>query len=249
VHLYESSQKDYVEAVKWFRKAAEQGHALAQYNLGCCYDNGYGVSKDYLVAAKWYRKAAYQNFAPSQYSISLLYLRGLGVPQDFVEAYKWTKLAALKQHSDSIEQLDSMNGLITSAQKTEAMQFVETFCGDEKKQDPGNPLRSAATSTTTKPTTATSIATHALLSDKELLLPVRGKVSLRVDQVTRPGAIVSGKVTFSDGQQTDWFLDQTGHLGVVPKQQGYKPSAADLQARLLSRFGSYKPVKKWKKAK
>ena len=46
---------------------------------------------------------------------------------------------------------------------------------------------------------------------KELLLPVREKVSLRVDQVTRPGAIVSGKVTFSDGQQTDWFLDQTGH--------------------------------------
>jgi len=33
--LYESSQQDYVEAVKWFRNAAEQGHALAQYNLGC----------------------------------------------------------------------------------------------------------------------------------------------------------------------------------------------------------------------
>ena len=166
VHLYESSQQDYVEAVKWFRKAAEQGHALAQNNLGCCYDNGYGVSKDYLVAAKWYRKAAYQNLAPSQYSISHLYLRGLGVPQDFVEAYKWTKLAALQQHSDSIEQLDSMNVLITSAQKTEALQFVETFCGDQKKQDPSDPLRSAAASTTTKPTTTTSIATHALLSDK-----------------------------------------------------------------------------------
>ena len=54
-------------------------------------------------------------------------------------------------------------------------------------------------------------------------------VALTVDQVTRPGAIVSGKVVFSDGQQADWYLDQTGRLGVVTKQTGYKPSAADVQ--------------------
>jgi hypothetical protein len=56
-----------------------------------------------------------------------------------------------------------------------------------------------------------------------------GGVSLTVDQLTRPGAIVSGKVAFSDGQQADWYLDQTGRLGVVTKQQGYKPSASDVQ--------------------
>jgi hypothetical protein len=56
-----------------------------------------------------------------------------------------------------------------------------------------------------------------------------GKVSVTVDQITRPGAIVSGKVTFTDGQAADWYLDQMGRLGVVPKQQGYKPSAADVQ--------------------
>ena len=54
-------------------------------------------------------------------------------------------------------------------------------------------------------------------------------VSVTVDQLARPGAIVSGKVTFSDGQQADWYLDQSGRLGVAPKQQGYKPSAADVQ--------------------
>jgi len=59
--------------------------------------------------------------------------------------------------------------------------------------------------------------------------PAAGKVSLTVDQLTRPGAIVSGKVTFSDGQTAEWYLDQTGRLGVVPKQQGYKPTAADVQ--------------------
>ncbi|HZL78973.1 MAG TPA: hypothetical protein VFC17_08970, partial [Candidatus Limnocylindrales bacterium] len=56
-----------------------------------------------------------------------------------------------------------------------------------------------------------------------------GGVSLTVDQLTRPGAIVSGNVAFSDGQQADWYLDQTGRLGLVPKQAGYKPSAAAVQ--------------------
>lgn len=56
-----------------------------------------------------------------------------------------------------------------------------------------------------------------------------GKVTVGVDQIARPGAIVSGKVTFSDGQKADWYLDQTGRLGVIPAQQGYKPPAADVQ--------------------
>src|ERR1035438_9886500 len=39
--------KDEVEAVKWWRKAAEQNNAMAQYNLGLCYCDGEGVAKDY----------------------------------------------------------------------------------------------------------------------------------------------------------------------------------------------------------
>ena len=56
-----------------------------------------------------------------------------------------------------------------------------------------------------------------------------GTVSVGVDQIARPGAVVSGKVTFSDGQKADWYLDQAGRLGVVPAQQDYKPSATDVQ--------------------
>jgi hypothetical protein len=56
-----------------------------------------------------------------------------------------------------------------------------------------------------------------------------GAVSLSVDQLARGGALVSGKVTFSDGQRADWFLDQTGQFGLNPAQRGYRPSAADLQ--------------------
>ncbi len=59
--------------------------------------------------------------------------------------------------------------------------------------------------------------------------PATGGVSVSVAEIARPGAVVSGQVTFSDGQQAEWYLDQTGRLGVVPKQQGYKPSPADVQ--------------------
>ena len=50
------------EAVKWFRAAAEQGHAYAQYNLGLSYADGDGVEQDKAEAAKWYGKAAEQGY-------------------------------------------------------------------------------------------------------------------------------------------------------------------------------------------
>ena len=57
---------------------------------------------------------------------------------------------------------------------------------------------------------------------------VPGGVSVSVDSLARPGALVSGKVTFSDGQGADWQMDQYGRLGLAPKVPGYKPTQADL---------------------
>jgi hypothetical protein len=56
-----------------------------------------------------------------------------------------------------------------------------------------------------------------------------GGVSVVVDQIARPGAVVSGKVTFSDGNRADWYLGQDGRLGLVAQQAGYRPPAADVQ--------------------
>jgi TPR repeat protein len=57
---WEGVAKDKVEAVKWFRKAAEQNYADAQCDLGDCYRDGEGVDKDIVEAEKWYSKAAAQ---------------------------------------------------------------------------------------------------------------------------------------------------------------------------------------------
>jgi hypothetical protein len=56
-----------------------------------------------------------------------------------------------------------------------------------------------------------------------------GGVSVSVDQLTRPGSVVSGKVTFSDGNRAEWYLDQMGRLGLAPEQKGYRPPPADVQ--------------------
>lgn len=53
-------EQDEVEALKWIRKAAEQGISEAQYVLGACYQNGIVADKNITEAVKWYRKAAAQ---------------------------------------------------------------------------------------------------------------------------------------------------------------------------------------------
>ena len=63
----------------------------------------------------------------------------------------------------------------------------------------------------------------------EELAPGSGKVSVSVDKIARPGAMVSGNVTFSDGNEAAWYLDQQGRLGLAPKVKGYRPSPEDVQ--------------------
>jgi hypothetical protein len=59
--------------------------------------------------------------------------------------------------------------------------------------------------------------------------PQPGGVAVSVDQIARPGTVVSGRVTFSDGQKAEWYVDQMGQLGLAPQQQGYRPPATDVQ--------------------
>ena len=57
-----------------------------------------------------------------------------------------------------------------------------------------------------------------------------GQVTVSTDTLARPGAMVSGKVTFSDGQSAVWYIDQfSGQLGMVPPFPGFKPSQDDVR--------------------
>ena len=87
-------RKDYAEAMRWAREAADRGNAQAQSDIGFLYTNGFGVAQDYGEAMRWYRKAADQGNAPAQLNIGLLYRYGWGVAQDYGEAMRWYRKAA-----------------------------------------------------------------------------------------------------------------------------------------------------------
>ena len=57
-----------------------------------------------------------------------------------------------------------------------------------------------------------------------------GRVQVTIDQLMKPGTMVSGKVTFSDGEKAEWYLDQAGRLGLNPDKIGYRPAETDVLA-------------------
>ena len=81
--------------MRWYRKAADQGHAHAQGNLGIMYSNGRGVAQsDDVEAVRWYRKAADQGHAMAQFNLGAIYFNGEGVQEDLAAAHNYFTLAA-----------------------------------------------------------------------------------------------------------------------------------------------------------
>ena len=96
-HLYRSGvdvPRDPVQAVYWYRRAAEQGHDAAQFELGVMYESGLGVKRDPQQAAAWFRKAAAQGHARAQNQMGRAYELGRGVRADPAEAARWYAKAA-----------------------------------------------------------------------------------------------------------------------------------------------------------
>lgn len=89
-----NDREDYATALREWQPLAEQGNALAQYNLGVLYHKGRGVPQDDVQARKWYAKAAAQGQAKAQFSLGTLYFNGEGGVKDYREALRWFRLAA-----------------------------------------------------------------------------------------------------------------------------------------------------------
>jgi hypothetical protein len=62
-----------------------------------------------------------------------------------------------------------------------------------------------------------------------------GAVTVEVDTIAQPHAMVSGHVTFSDGEMADWYIDHQGRPGMAARTPGYRPTPQDItdfQAKL-----------------
>lgn len=108
--LYEMASKiidsddqdaDYQQAVRYYRLAAEKGHAQAQFCLGQCYEYGIGLSGNHPAAIKWYELAARQQIAEAQYRLGYLYRNGIGVTRDSKKCVYWLERAAYAGVADA----------------------------------------------------------------------------------------------------------------------------------------------------
>ena len=101
------------EALRWYKKAADGGNAVAAYELGKHYEygrSGLGLDRDAKEAIKWYKKGAELGNTKCQYNLGHCYYTGTGVERNIVETYIWLSLAqrgglhlpASKSHPDVI---------------------------------------------------------------------------------------------------------------------------------------------------
>ena len=111
----------------WYLKAAAQGDADAQHNLGVMYALGQGVARDYGEAMTWYLKAAEQGDAQAQSNIGFMYNEAQGVARDYVQACMWLKLAAKQDHEEAKDDLAETEAKLTADQIAEAERLVAAW--------------------------------------------------------------------------------------------------------------------------
>lgn len=137
---------DPVEAMKWYRVAAKQGHVLAQYRLGLMHSNGFDAATrarsnavrvggaaatpsqrlgiGYVEALKWFTLAAQQGLPQAQYSLGLMYATGSGIPEDFVAAHFWWTVAVQSGSAEAKRKLFFLEDLMSGASLEEAKRLA-----------------------------------------------------------------------------------------------------------------------------
>ncbi len=92
---------DFATALAEFRRLAEDGNFVAQYNLGVMYANGRGVPRDLEKAATWFQRSAEGGDARAQFNLGNLYARGEGMPRNLSRAAEWYAKAAEQNLPDA----------------------------------------------------------------------------------------------------------------------------------------------------
>ena len=118
---------DYQAARREWEVLAAQGHAQAQFRLGCLYTFGHGVPEDLELAVRLYRLAAEQGDADAQNNLGGMYAEGLGVEPDPLEAYMWLGLAAAKGHELAQRNLEFVIPSLHPEQVAEADERIRVW--------------------------------------------------------------------------------------------------------------------------
>ena len=201
------------------RKAAEQGDAIAQFNLGGRYYLGKGVPQDYNEAATWLRKAADQGEAKGQLLLGLMYYKGHGVDQDYVQAHRWLNLAALQGDRDAIKNRDLIEKRMSPTQLAQIT--------DQDKSGlvvDGEIFATALDSVASKAVTPASVSPENDIVQKE-------QVALLLDQAMR--YLQQGRTTHNTPPQkakrllTNYFTRNDWIQTMIPSSEHYNCMPSD----------------------
>jgi len=117
-----------VTGLAQLRARAEQGDAIAQFDLGLRYMVGRDVPESDVEAVRWYRLAAEQGLMSAQNNLGIQYELGEGVPKDDVLSYMWLNLAAAQGDKNAQNNKDRVEQRMTREQISEAQRLsIEWF--------------------------------------------------------------------------------------------------------------------------
>lgn len=112
-------------ALNWIGKAAAQGNAAAQFELGGYYT--LEPHRDWRRAVDLLRQSALRGYAPAQTSLAMLYLAGAGVAEDRIEAYAWLGLAAEQGERDALDRVPDVQAGLSDAEREQARQRAHRY--------------------------------------------------------------------------------------------------------------------------
>lgn len=125
--LGDGAAQDFTQAEQWFRKAAEQGVAPAQLNLGTMLLSGQGVAMNQQEGAAWVQKAAEQGLEGAQYSLAGLYREGKGVAKDPVLAYAWFDTSGANGYKEAYKERDALAKELDAAMLEQARRTAAEY--------------------------------------------------------------------------------------------------------------------------
>ena len=124
-------ERNYDEAVDWWRKAAAQGNVQAQHGLGVQYaigrGPGWGLDRDEAEAVRWWQMAARAGHAPAQYELGLSYIEGRGVERDRLNGLMWLLLAEAGEDVSTLDprKIERQKRRVTAQQLARAEQRAQ----------------------------------------------------------------------------------------------------------------------------
>ncbi|MDR0542929.1 MAG: carboxypeptidase-like regulatory domain-containing protein [Dysgonamonadaceae bacterium] len=131
------ADKNYDEALSWYKKSAEQSNGDAAYAIAEMYFKGEGVAQDYAQALQWYEKA---KTGVALYQIGKMYYEGAGMAQSYAKAAEYFKQAEEKNEGNAVFLLGKMyyNGEAVPKNLHEALKYFEkasfVFDNEEAKK-------------------------------------------------------------------------------------------------------------------